>query len=60
MNWRWLVPLWGIKAAIQDDCDNCCNDYMGKRLPLVLLYQAFAMLAPVMILATILACNLTP
>lgn len=39
MNWRWLIPIWGLKIVLDDDLANSNNDYMKIRLPLILFYQ---------------------
>jgi len=41
MNWRWLIPIWGLVVAIFDYADNYANDYMDKKMLPIILYQLF-------------------
>ncbi len=54
MNWRWLVPLWGLRVALDDYVYNYANDYMDKRVFLIVIYQLFV----VSLLITIVCLNI--
>ncbi len=41
MNWRWLIPVWGLLVALDDFVDNYANDFMEKRMLPIVMYQIF-------------------
>ena len=41
MNWRWLIPVWGLRVAMDDASDNCNNNYMDTRMLPIVMYQLF-------------------
>jgi len=41
MNWRWLIPIWGIKVGVEDYVENYANDYMDKKMLPIVLYHLF-------------------
>ncbi len=41
MNWKWLIPIWGLSVAIDDYASNYANDYMDNKMLPVLIYHLF-------------------